>query len=346
MCSVIGTLDGEHSLMGASYDFYYGHGQVFVNKRGLHKIGLAKQAPYHEWECLYGSVTINQFGRELPTCGMNEYGLSIHLLEQKGGGDMAVDDRPSVNEIQWIQYQLDCFKNIDEVISSLDNLAIVSSFFSLHYALCDAFGKVVFIDFVDGKTLVNRATSHNPTVLTNHTYQESLLHFDQMKNKPIPKDQSSLSRFVRLANMSRNDLIDENLKDFLFRALSSVYRKPNFMSLLRWLFFKKPPVTSFWNSVFEPGMMRFYWRTSEHQEIRYLDLLKLNFDPEEPVMTLDVNAKIEGCANTYLQMAKRSDNQKIIEKSYQPLGKQVSLEEITLLIDYPESFQKTVQVRS
>jgi penicillin V acylase-like amidase (Ntn superfamily) len=336
MCSVVGIKSAAEFLMAASYDFYYGHGSIFVNKRGLHKQGLAQQPPYLEWDSRFGSVTLNQFGRELPTAGMNECGLCIHLLEQRDGGYLPPTPK-HLNEIQWIQYQLDCFSSVDEVIANLHEVSIENSFFNLHYALCDSQGKFVFIDFINGRPTVSTPQHEQPIVLTNDTYQYAQSKFKLFKNKKIPQDNSSMSRFIRLAKALQTNAYSPVSED-AFKLLDLVSRAPGILSIFKWLFLRQPPASSFWGSVFDPVGRKVYWRTKSNKNQRYIEMENLDFSTKSPVLTVDINCNLQGDVTSFLRPVERVDNEVLIAKSYAPLKDKVNLEDQKLLIDYPDSF--------
>jgi len=65
-------------LFGRNYDWNFGDGLIFVNKRGVAKTSSGSESPNPaKWISRYGSVTFNQYGRENPTGGMNEAGLVV-----------------------------------------------------------------------------------------------------------------------------------------------------------------------------------------------------------------------------------------------------------------------------
>ena len=65
-----------------TYDWHIDHGLLIVNKKGVAKRAMllnpAEKAA--EWVSKYGSVTFNQYGREMPNGGMNEVGLVVETL--------------------------------------------------------------------------------------------------------------------------------------------------------------------------------------------------------------------------------------------------------------------------
>src|SRR6185295_11423871 len=96
--------------------------------------------PAH-WTSKYGSVTFNQVGRELPYGGINEKGLDVEQLWLRSAQFPTPDSRPTVNELQWIQYQLDNASSVREVLASLRKINVVSRIAPIHYLVCDSTGE-------------------------------------------------------------------------------------------------------------------------------------------------------------------------------------------------------------
>ena len=113
-------LKGNHQVvLCKNLDWDFGFGMIEVNKKGLFKKAFVRgnETPI-EWTSKYGSITFNQVGNEFPFGGMNEAGLVIEEASYFWTKYPAPDNRPTLNELQWIQYQLDNFSTIQEVIKS------------------------------------------------------------------------------------------------------------------------------------------------------------------------------------------------------------------------------------
>ena len=94
-----------------------------------------------QWVSEYGSVTFNAIAREEPIEGINEKGLVIAGLWLDNTQLPIPDNRPAVDDMQWIQYMLDNCADIDEVIAEVNNVRISNqSQARLHYFLSDAKG--------------------------------------------------------------------------------------------------------------------------------------------------------------------------------------------------------------
>ena len=72
--------EGQH-IVGKNYDWHLGHGLLIINKRGVSKEAMpgTQKDPgqYATWTPKYGSLTFNQYGREMPSGGINEAGLIV-----------------------------------------------------------------------------------------------------------------------------------------------------------------------------------------------------------------------------------------------------------------------------
>jgi penicillin V acylase-like amidase (Ntn superfamily) len=71
-CTTFCLANKDEVLFGRNYDWMIGDALIFVNKRSVIKIATVEESPTPaKWMSKYGSVTFNQYGRELPTGGMN-----------------------------------------------------------------------------------------------------------------------------------------------------------------------------------------------------------------------------------------------------------------------------------
>jgi penicillin V acylase-like amidase (Ntn superfamily) len=78
-----------------------------------------------EWVSRYGSVTFNQYGREMPNGGINEAGLVVETLMLPRARNPAPTTGRAVI-VAWVQYQLDNSGTVAEVIASDANVRISS----------------------------------------------------------------------------------------------------------------------------------------------------------------------------------------------------------------------------
>ena len=97
------------------------------------------------WISKYGSITFNQWGREFPSGGINDKGLVVVQTMYISTKYPDPDIRPSISELQWIQFQLDNFSTVQEVIYNDKFLRITNNSIPLHYIICDKTGNIAVI---------------------------------------------------------------------------------------------------------------------------------------------------------------------------------------------------------
>ena len=142
-CTTFCMTGGGQTLFGRNYDFEIGQGYVMTNARGAAKTSMAGTL---RWTSAYGSVTFNQWGREFPMDGMNEAGLVIALMWL----DETVyprDDRPALRVLEWIQYHLDNYGSVDELLANVERTRIAGGT-PLHYLAADAGGDAAVIEYL------------------------------------------------------------------------------------------------------------------------------------------------------------------------------------------------------
>src|SRR3954467_13456593 len=170
-CTTFLLADRAERVVGKSYDWTMGQGMVLVNKRGVAKQSLVIRpgdVPAR-WVSRHASVTFNQYGRELPNGGMNDAGLIVEVMWLDSSTYEPRDERPSVNELQWIQVQLDSFASVAEMKAAAARLRASPAYAKVHYLACDRSGDCAAFEHVGGKLVVTPGAK----VLTNHTYAES-----------------------------------------------------------------------------------------------------------------------------------------------------------------------------
>ena len=108
-----------------------------INKRNMSKTSLTSTPA--AWVSRFASVTLNQYGRDFPTGGMNEAGLVIALMAIQDTQYPANDGKPSVGILDWIQYQLDNSADVADVVR-LSQQTRIAERMGLHYLIADAAG--------------------------------------------------------------------------------------------------------------------------------------------------------------------------------------------------------------
>lgn len=298
--------NGSTKLFAKNYDWDLEHGYVLINKRNVRKraIQLAPEQKSVEWTAKYGSATFNQYGRELPNSGINEKGLAVEILWLDTTKFPPPDDRPVINELQWIQYQLDSFATVAEVLQNADKIRIESFYANTHYLVCDRSGECATFEYIDGNLVTHTGNTLNPKLITNNTQEVSsayLAKFEGFGGKlKTPSDTSSLSRYVRAATLMKTTPVTiESAFDILVKVRQGIYTK--------------------WNVVYNLVDNTISYRTLSFSKLKSF---KLNFDYscKTPVVGINLESKKSGDVSSQFATYTPEMNNKLIEKSFATLG--------------------------
>lgn len=203
-------LNNEQNLfVGKNLDWPVADGVVLVNPRNITKKALpVEDVEPLQWTSRYGSITFNQFGLDFPLGGMNEAGLVVEELSYSPSQYPAPDARHAVAELQWIQYQLDNFSSVTQVIESDAVLRPAPYLFHLHFFVADASGRCAVVEFLDGKRLCYTDDQLPVAVLSNNSYENSLNylahHVGFGGDRIVSNGPESQERFVRAASLIQN----------------------------------------------------------------------------------------------------------------------------------------------
>lgn len=203
-CTAFCTGQGHHWVVGVNYDWFLEEGFVMINKRGLSKTTEYDPSTFDmpaKWTSKYGSVTFNQLGRENASRGMNEAGLVVSMLMDFGTVQYPTpDSRPGISHNQWIQYLLDNYATVKEIVKG-DNrirIGVGSSILPHHYFACDKTGECLVIEFRGGNTVYYTGENLPIKLLTNTPYADAL-NFLNQGTVPVPDRLLSVWRFITAA---------------------------------------------------------------------------------------------------------------------------------------------------
>jgi choloylglycine hydrolase len=323
-CTTFCLRDEGRIVFGKNYDWNVGDGMLVVNKRGVARTADAGGDPKPaSWVSKYGSVTFNQYGRDFPSGGINEAGLTIELMWMEGSRYPAVDARPAVDVLQWIQYQLDSHASVAEVLASEKGLRITSQV-PLHYLVADRKGQVATVEFLNGRMVAHAGKDLPMAALANSTYDESLA-FARKQGDDVPGGIGSLTRFARAAKRVRTFDASGGMDPvaYAFETLDQV-AQPGFTQ---------------WSIVYEVDRGRVHFRTRDQRKIRSLDLKTVDFACSTPVRVLDLDADIQGDVAKRLVPYTRDLNRDLVTASFRktPFLAQMPEVELERVVRYPES---------
>ncbi len=304
-CTTFFLGQGSRELVGKSYDWHMDQGLVLVNKAGVKKSALLLDAALAPatWISRYASVTFNQYGWEFPNGGMNAAGLVVEIMVSDAVYPPA-GDRPAINELQWIQYQLDRFGSVAEVVANAGDLAIAPIQGDVHYLVCDSNGACAAVEYLDGELAISAGDALPWKTLTNHPYPVAAAYARKFVGlggaQPIPKGSSSLDRFVRathLARLAAAQPRDESA--YAFQILDSV----------------RVASDTQWNIVYDLSALRVSFRTRAFDQIRTVDLGRFAQSCASPVMAHELNSAGSGDLSPAFHPLTPEENQALVGQS-------------------------------
>jgi choloylglycine hydrolase len=281
-CTAFYIYTGDEAVVGKGYDWTVSVGLVVVNKRGLEKVALVGDDNPARWTSTYGSVTFNQYGRELPVGGINEKGLVLEVLWLDESAYPAPDERPALDCLQWVQYMLDTCATAEEVVVALESVRIAGDTARIHYFVADVAGGCAVVEFLDGKAVVSTGDADLPfRALANSTYYDSLSFLHLYEEEGTPEDIAGFDsrvRFTRAALRASGYNID-----FMDSATAVDYAGDVLDGVAI-------PDYSQWRIVYDVAGKRVYWRTRDNMEARWYNVGEFDFSPAAPVRVYDMNA--------------------------------------------------------
>ena len=230
-CSSFQLRDSQ-SYIGKSYDWRFGDGLIIYNPSGLKKFSLTLNAADKktQWVSKYSSLTYNQYGLDFPNGGMNDEGLTIEVLWLDESIYPAQDEKPILNELQWIQYALDTQSTLAGVAETFNQIRIKPVYAKVHYFVCDKNNDCATFEFVNGELVIGDYEKFGFEVITNSTHKDSGKYLRKFKHFGGKDDiiwgtYNSLDRFARINELLRAYKHQEPIT-YSFDVLDSVKREP------------------------------------------------------------------------------------------------------------------------
>lgn len=332
-CTTFCLVDGDRLVFGRNYDWSIGVGLVIVNKKGLSKSALiAPPEIPANWFSKYGSITFNQYGRELPMGGINEKGLVVEVMWLQEARYPERDERPGVRELGWVQYQLDMCKTVDEVIATDTHIRITPDSAPIHYLVADRTGKVASIEFLEGKMVAKVADDLPFTALANSTYEKSLAYLKTCKgfggDKDMPSNSAaSLDRFARAARAVESYKSGESGSPiyYAFEVLENVAQGQ----------------ATRWTIVYDVENLSVRFKTGKSSEVKTLNLKDFDFSCETPCLALDIDTEEAGDVRERFEECTLEVNKKLIYDAWKNTSFLKDTPDIILnmLAVHPETFK-------
>lgn len=360
-CTAFCLSKSPDKIVGQSYEWFLDKGLIFISKRGVRKeaVLIQKGQPAF-WTSKYGSVTFSQYGREMPAGGMNEAGLTVQvlvlleplvpykvlknstavqaylpvflpvklMLSLNPLSPKIKESDKTINELQWIQFQLDNFETITEVIDNLSTLKISKLLpaLNLHYFICDKNGDCVTVEFWGGKAFPLRIEDGFPPLLNNYPYSisinilkeylpfggkrkvkepeifspnyEATIQFNSLIRGNLPIPNNMTERFAYMAVRINNDQITNEFtwEDYAFDT------------------FAIDPIP--WLIVYNPNSGEIFFKTRENSSKRCLNITAFDYDCKTPSKVLDIDSGEDGDVSNLFQDYNQEINRELIEYAF------------------------------
>jgi penicillin V acylase-like amidase (Ntn superfamily) len=335
-------------VFGRNLDWITGTGLVMTNSRNLEKVALVDPSERAiKWVSKFGSVTFNQVGRDLPYGGMNESGLIVEHMTLDETTYPSKDNRYAIGACQWIQFQLDNYSTIEEVINSDTLLRIVDATSKFHFLVSDRFGHVAAIEFLNGKMVCHTGKSLPVETLANSTYEKSIDCYNN--NGDIQADRSlyNFCTAVHQVQQYKSSNSDSTIVN-AFHALSAVSQGLG----TKWSIVYDVTNMRIYFKIFETptivGEQKIFLKNPGETVIKFVDFNDLDFTCKNAPKVLDLDFNHNGEVNQYFVDYSTNINKEFIAKAFtffKAWGININLteEEIDYLAKYPESFRCTMK---
>ena len=321
-------------VYGTNMDLFLGEGLVFVNRRGIAKMGYFENTNGETaaWISEYGSVTFNLVGRELAWGGMNEAGLVVSTMALDTSVLPEPDERPPLASGSWVQYVLDTCASIPEVIR-VDSIVRLTSD-ACPYLVSDEHGNCATIEYLNGRMVCHTGEDLPIKALANATYAASLAFVDRGV-LPQFNPGESVERVAAAAQEIESFGADPGVSavDYSLGVLTETVVAPKKW----WSNWFDEPYTR-WSIVFDISGREIRFRTVTRPRVRRLSLRAFDFSCEAPVLMLDVNADLEGNVEQAFTPYDHDVNLKVFREFCDRWGANVSKEGAVELMRLFESF--------
>jgi len=263
-------------------------GMIFLNKRGIFKMGRTwselttkdrENPSSYSWISRYGSITFNNFGRDLPDGGMNEAGLFIWEMNEEAGYPKN-DTLPKLCQMNWMQYILDNYSTTTEAIQCASEIEIDG--WGWHFFIGDATGEAAAVAFIKGDVVVYTGDDMPVPGLFNSPYKRELELLRYYRDfgglyEPV-LDDPKVPRFVKTAVMIDDYKMSDDVVDYGFYMLDNIMVND----------------VPEWSILFDAREQRVYFKTRINPEIKSVSMNDIDFSNENPVLILNMDIKEGG----------------------------------------------------
>lgn len=294
-CSTFFLSTVEDKVVGHNLDDYIEvPGLVIANLRNVAKENInwqdlkgfrSRLRPRVQWVSKYGSITCNTFGKEFPDGGLNEAGLYIGEMTLLGTRYPTGQGLPKIYHNQWMQYILDNFETVEQVLASLSKV-VIEGHCQWHFFAADKHGQASVIEFLNGEAIIHTGDQLPVKVLCNAAYAQEIAHLPEYQGfggtKPVDRDnnQENDERFPQAAFM---------LQQYETQISTRQANLPTAVAKAFAILAKLDCGNNKWSIIFDINQMRVYFHTYRVREIKHADFSSFDLSGKAPAMILDIH---------------------------------------------------------
>lgn len=305
-CSSFVLKNGKTILLGKNFDWTFDKGYVIKTLKNTTKVAyFTHNGTPASWTSKYGSITFNQNGKEMPYGGMNEKGLVVEMLWLEDTRFNISENKTYLNELEWIQYQLDNFQTVDEVVANVETLKTYPIKGKIHYILADTNGKSVIIEYLDGKPMIYEKEANTCQAITNKSVTYSEKHIDNLKG--IRRNNTSTTyRYYQLEKQIRK------------LQRTSDFSEMTAFQMLKNVTIPKGDFRTVWSIVYNIETKSIAFYSYKNKEIKQINLNNIDF--EQGLSCFNINQNKETLLDNKLLPFSEKENFEMVSASLIHLG--------------------------
>jgi choloylglycine hydrolase len=216
------------------------------------------------------------------------------------------NSKPLIFMVQWMQYVLDNFETVDQVIKSTSEM--IPDGWSWHFFTADRQGNAAVIEFLEGKPVIYRGKDLAVTALCNTKYEEEMRNLKVFAGfggkKTISLKDRKTPRFVHAAYMLKNfDTSKGSAVDYGFKILDQMNRGG-----------------TQWSFLCDLKNLKAYIKTAKSKKVRYVDLKNFDLSCKTPVKMLDIHAEFSGNIEKHFRDYTLELNRNFINQAFEALN--------------------------
>jgi hypothetical protein len=194
--------------------------------------------------------------------------------------------------MQWMQYVLDNFSTVDEVIANTERVSIDG--WEWHFFVADASGKTAVIEFLEGRPIIHTGESMPVPLVANSVYSQAVewleLHEGFGGSAPVHQSLREFPRFIYGAKILQ-EYLDQDPVEYSFGILEAMSQSVR------------------WSIAFDVSRSRVYFKTNVNEELRWFDFGPEDFGGEGDPLAMDIDSGREDVKTRFLPFSEDQERE-------------------------------------